>query len=196
MNTIDAKFELVKTKITDSELERIRSLIKMLDEQTGATNTFALQSILTAHDVGSELKTLKESLGVIQPEFDIFAESAFGLAPQRTVRLMQLAALSRDRLESGCGKEFRLAYHQLELVPQKEQIAEGARGRNISLIQAHGHFVNAFAKFKRRLEQGHIKLGNMAIIKRDARPLFDWLKALYGEHSTGRDTSTGRFVKQ
>jgi len=170
---------IASSPVPQSDIERVRSLVRMMDEQSTTTRALAQQAILTAYDVGVQLIALKDVLNIVQSDFDVFAQSTFGLDPRRTEKLMGLGSMARERLAAGAHRETRLAMFQLELMPPKEPHAEGSQGRSIRMLQTHAAFVSEFAKFKRRLDLGHTTIGNLAILRRDARPLYTWLQALY-----------------
>lgn len=165
----------MNTELAQSLASEVSQLMADLEKDLIAAKTNADASVITAWKIGIKCIEAKATVG--HGAYGAWLEGV-GLAVTTAFRYSALASKfpTLEDLKSANGT--RSGYLAL-LVPEKEQIEHEG---DISLIPPthHNLVINAFMKWKRRVDIGKITLDANAV-ERDMRPLWEWLNPYFSK---------------
>ena len=173
--TREQKAKRITAQLADLE-KRIRCDFKAFGDDFKEAITRAESAAMSGWSIGKALLEAKALMphGAFTDWFERFG------VPERTGRKFMESAREYPELKDFMAHR-REAILSTGLLPDKESIDHGDGNVNFPTQgQNHLRFVNRFNQWLDGVKSGTVQI-DQTQVKTDLRPLYDWLKGLYGE---------------
>lgn len=168
------KGKRITAKLADLE-KQIRADLKAFGDDFKEALNRAESAAFSGWNIGRGLNEAKSLMphGAFTDWFERFG------VPERTGRRFMESAREYPELKDFMAHK-RDAILSTGLIPDKPEIEHDGNVTFPSPGMHHQRFFNRFAQWKSEVESGKLAI-NKEQVKTDLKPLYDWLKELYGE---------------